>query len=219
MALELVKVNCTCHVWEDAPLTTENESFTVSYSVLGEGWAFFHDYWPDYYVQTRNKLFNLKGTGLYEMNAGAPGAYHDAAPKSFYVDLAIPFGREATLNALAWLTEGDHTLTHLTVWNGSQCTGRIPLVNNPGVVPSNHRETRGYWSLNTLRNIAVSKPFLESLFNDFSVKAGATNPNLPWYEKSLLEDNFVIIRLEFDNLKGTHIALQDVQPDASNSTR
>lgn len=202
-------------------LTVKNgaQSFTLSYSLLGECWAFFHDYVPDYYIHSRNQLFNLKGTGLYRMNTGAPGVYHDpAVRKPFFIDVAVPFGKEMALDSVAWLTEGAR-LTHLTAWTRTQCTGRISLVENPGVVISNHRETKGYWSLNQLRSITVNEDFLEPLFNDFAVKAGATNANLPWYAKSLLEDNFVIIRLECDNLSGVPTTVQDLKLDVSNSTR
>jgi hypothetical protein len=205
-------------LFQEAEIRDEN--LTLSFSVIENNWVFFHDYAPDFYVHTREKLYSLKDRGVYVTNEGPKGNYYGVV-KPFFVDVAIPFGGEMSLSAVHWLSEAadDKTISHITVWNRFQCTGRIPLATYEGVIPGNHRYTKGSWSIADLRDISITDDFLDTLFNNFAVKTSALNSNLPWYEQALIEDNYVLIRLEFDNSVSEDFRLHDVQADSQKTGR
>src|SRR5690349_17966662 len=73
----MLKNQGNCHWFKDfIPTPATSRSFTMSYAVVGQAWVFFHDYWPDMYIHTRNQLFNAKSSSLFKHHSGVPGLYH-----------------------------------------------------------------------------------------------------------------------------------------------
>lgn len=229
------KVNGICYAFKDAPQVQE-KSFTLSWSLAGaNNWVFFHDFIPDMYFATRQQLYNLKNGQIFEHNAGVPGVYHDQSTVySFFLDVVFRSGDEKkpemTLNAINWITtvlnsDGStdpfETLTHITIWNSYQCSGRIPLTQVFQDLEQEIRKTKGTWSFDDFRNqLATSGvAFLDTLFNNFAILPGVISPDLPWYEQELMEDNYFIVRFEFDNSSGQKIYLQEVNIDVNESFR
>lgn len=229
------KINGVCYAFKDAPQVL-NQSFTLSWSLAGaNNWVFFHDFIPDFYFSTRQQLYNLKGGQIFEHNAGVPGVYHDPGTVySFFLDVVFRSGDEKkpemTLNAINWITtvlksDGSvdpfTTLTHITVWNSYQCSGRIPLSQVFNDLEYGVRKTKGTWSFDDFRNLLLKDgvAFLDTIFNNFAVLPGATSPDVPWYEQQELEDNYFFVRFEFDNSTGQKIYLQEVNIDANESFR
>jgi hypothetical protein len=226
----LHKIGSTCYAFKDLdPGEQEDKSFTVSWSLEQKGWVFFHDYTPDFYIHTREALYTMTAGTISKHNAGAPGSYGGTV-KPFFIDMVFPNQREFIVNTFSWLSEvlsagkakEQLTFTHLTAWNNFQCTGRIALSSIFDLLQyKTHRKTQGLWTLNDFRDIVKDNeaPFLNDLFSNFSVKSAAVNPSLPWYEKQLLSDTFVIVRLEFDNTSGNKIYLHDADINADPQTR
>lgn len=229
----LNKIGGVCYAFQDvAPGELIDKSFTLSYDVLGNNWVFFHDYVPDYYFTTREQLYNLKTNKLYQMNDGLPGVYHDPDPHSFFLDVVFNGQAEMTLNALNWITEvlnqdgsasSFETLTHITVWNSYQCSGRIPLSQIFKDLAYEVRKTAGRWSFDDFRNLILTDgvAFLQDLFHNFAVNPAVVGDptQVAWYNQELLEDNYFIVRLEFDNTSGKKIYLNDASIDFNNSYR
>lgn len=217
-----------CHAFTDVPAADITEqSFTLSFGLEKKDWIFFHDYIPDYYIHTRDRLYNLKGKKIYRHNAGAPGVYHDGLPKSFFIDVIFN-GEEMTLNTIEWITEilspteeEFATLTHITVWTNQQCTGRIVISDVFQDLSYQPRKTQTIWSFSDFRDkLAVrGTPFLTDLFANFAVDPTALSDTLPWYEQNLLENNWFCIRFEYDNISGKQIVLHGVDINASKSYR
>lgn len=229
------KVAGTCYAFQDAA-GVEDQSFTLSWSLAGaNNWVFFHDFIPDYYFSVREQLFNLKSGQVYEHNAGNPGIYHDPTRiYPFFLDVVFKArdssNPELTLNAVNWITtvlnaDGStapfDTLTHITVWNSYQCSGRIALSQIFQDLQYEVRKTAGSWSFDDFRNLLNNQgvAFLDTIFNNFAVLSGAIDPTLPWYEQELLEDDYFIIRFEFDNTSGKKIYLQETGIDTNQSFR
>ena len=86
----------TCYEFTEVPADqlTDN-SFTISLALnpetmRPEGWAFFHDYFPDAYIHTRQKLLNLKDNGIFFHSKGAKGIYHhNTDPQPFFIDVLL----------------------------------------------------------------------------------------------------------------------------------
>src|ERR1700761_4065529 len=137
-----------CQLFTDVlPDAIEDQSFTLSYSVLGGGWVFFHDYFPDMYIHTHQYLYNLKDGSIYKHHEGYPGVYYDNPPNSFFIDMifvteirrrlgmvgsdSFKESGDMLLEAVQWVTEvlnNDtdqpyQTLTHISIWNSKQHTG------------------------------------------------------------------------------------------------
>jgi hypothetical protein len=234
--LYLKHINGVCYAFQDVDpdLVTDN-SFTLSWSLRGNNWVFFHDYLPDFYFSTRDKLYTLKDNRIYKHNAGAPGQYYDNTKKSFFIDAVFPVGgqevKEATLDTVEWITRvlngngttaREETLTHITIWNSRQCTGRIPLETIfKDLQYKTHRETAGIWSFDDFRDKVRVEGlvFLQDLFHNFDVAESALSDSLAWFDQKLLEDNYFVVRFEFDNLSAKRIELLDTNVQAKPSYR
>lgn len=216
----LNKVGGVCYAFQDVAQLIDR-SFTLSWSVVDNNWVFFHDNVPDFYFSTREQLYNLKSGKIFQHNAGPPGVYHDPnVIKPFLVDVVFNGDKELTLNTINWITEvlnadgsvaSFDTLTHITVWNSYQCSGRIALSQTFADLQQEMRKTVGRWFFNDFRNKLLQDgvAFLQDIFGNFDVKPGVTG-ELPWFEQQLLEDNYFIVRFEFDNTTGKQVYLEDV---------
>jgi len=215
--LYLFKHNGTCHLFKDVlPDAIEDKSFTVSFSMKGNNWVFFHDYIPDLYIHTPdNNLWTLKDNQFYQHNVGKPGVYYDDQPRSFFIDVVFVseirktlgmVGSDAfkqtgdmLLHSVQWMSEyldngaeqPYKTLTHISIWNSKQHTGRIPLDAQFRPLKSNKdRRTQGSWSLDKFRDVL-----------------------------QMLQDQWFCIRFEFDNLSGATVQLHDMIIEAEKTDR
>lgn len=114
-----------------------------------------------------------------------------------------------------------NTLTHITIWNSQQHTGRIALSDVFKDLQYNtSRKTEGKWSMNDFRNILTSRgnAFIKDLFSNFALDASFTGTKA-WHEKELLEDKYMIVRFEFDNSNGKQLILHETSITAQKSNR
>ncbi len=221
-----------CHLFTDiVPADDGNRSFTMSYSVAGQAWAFFHDYQPDMYLHSREKLFVAKDTVLSVTNEGAPGKYlNQAVTKPFFADVIFRAEGDLILETCNWLTEfldgeagvDDYfaNLTHISIWNSHQHSGRISMAEVPPTMINHTRKTGGQWSFNNFRDILLSKgaAFLLSIFQDYGLISARTGAKM-WYDKELFEDKWFCVRFEFDNTSGRAMMLRDTTIQALKSDR
>lgn len=219
--------------YADSLLT--DKSFTMSYSVEGNSWVFFHDYIPDFYYHTREQLWSIKDQGLFKHNAGPYGQYYDFKKKSFFIDMVFQNGADLILQTVNWITEvinesvdnsrselEFNTLTHISIWNSQQHTGRVPLENIfKNLQYKTSRRTQGQWSFNDFRNILKERgpEFLKDIFNDYALDESKVDPNKSWYNQELMEDKYFVVRLEFDNIINKQLILHDVSVEAIKSDR
>jgi hypothetical protein len=226
----LEKVNGVCYAFRDIDQSQiVDQSFTLSYSLESKDFVFFHDYVPDFYFTSRDQLFNLKDKKIYIHHKGAPGVYHDGAPRSFFIDAVFRSDSEMILNSVQWISEVLNqqrdveftTLTHITIWNSQQCSGRIALRDVFENLEYQVRKTQGIWSFNEFKDMLKSygTPFLLNIFNNFAVDGAALDLNKPWYEQDLLHDNWFVIRFEFDNTSGNQFIFHGADINADKSYR
>lgn len=230
--LYLESIGGVCYAFQDVdPSTLSDKSWTLSYSLVGQNWVFYHDYIPDFYFSVRKKLYALSNNRILKFNAGNPGNYDGVSPKSFFIDVVFNSQEELTLNAINWMTsvinadDSDspfETLTHITIWNSKQCTGRIPLSSVfSDLQYSTDRKTEGKWSFNDFRDkvATLGVQFLQDLFNNFAVIDAQLSDTLPWFSKQLLEDLYFVVRFEFDNVSTKKIYLEETGVDTNTSFR
>lgn len=237
--LYLIKHAGVCNLFRDVnPSRLTDKSFTLSYSVLGNCWVMFHDYYPDMYVHTHQNLYNLKNNNVRKHHEGPPGDYLDGVVQPFFIDLTFMtevrrrIGQVSSdefkeagdmiLESVQWVTEyinnkteqRQKTLTHITIWDSYQHTSRIAL--DPVQLTANSvqlRRTQGNWSFNAFRDTLDNQgtSFLQDLFNNFKLDPAAI-PTVPlaWYEQKQMMDSYFCIRFEFDNTSGDQIVLHDM---------
>lgn len=210
-------------------------SFTASFSIVGHSWAFYHDYVPDMYFHTREKLWSIKNNRIWKHNDGAPGLYYNEVPQPFFIDIVFNGDSDMLLETITWMTEmvqgnvgiSDNdtewsTLTHITIWNSQQHTGRIALKTVfENLQYEDMRKTQGQWTFNDFRNILIDRniQFLTSVFNDYLVDPAMVDSNKPWYEAELLEDKYFVVRFEFDNISQKQIILHSINAQVVKSDR
>lgn len=230
----MLKNQGNCHWFRDiVPQTDNDRSFTLSYSVPGKSWVFFHDYTPDMYFHTRDQLWTAKTNSIYKHNDGVPGLYYqgNASPKKpFFIDVIFRADFDLLLETVNWVseylqTETDqpfNTLTHVTVWNSHQHSGRVPMDKiAPGLDGWETRKTKGQWVFNDFRNILIAKgsSFLQDIFHNYLLKGAAADVNQAWYDKEILTDNWFCVRFEFDNSANAKLIIHDTTIQAIKSDR
>jgi len=223
----LHKIGDTCYAFQDyIESSLRDQSFTLSYSVDGNAWVFYHDYIPDFYFSTRQQLFTLKNNFIWKHNAGPFGKFYKTNKDSFFVDIVFNFKSEVLLNSIQWITKvidssskihDFKTFTHITVWNDKQCTGKIPISQYAPIKPEGISKHSSEFSFNELRDIVSTSGefFMKSLFENFAPEPTTLDNNMPWYHKSYLQNNYFIVRLEFDNTddKAIYLHSADVAID------
>ncbi len=212
-----------------------DNSFTASYSVMSESWVFFHDYNPNMYFHTREQLWCINSNTVYKFNAGPYGRYIDPTVKSFYIDVVFKHEKDMILDTVNWISEvitGNlansdvedefSTLTHITIWNGLQHTGRTSLAQVFRALQySNDRRTEGEWSFNDFRDLIITRgtQFLDTILNGYALLPGTTSIAKGWYDKGLMHDKYFVVRFEFDNTSGKQLILHETNITATITTR
>jgi hypothetical protein len=232
----IIKKDGQCLVFRDVQ-EMEDKSFTMSYSVEAGNWVFFHDAMPDYYFHTREKLFNLSNQTLYKHNAGEYGQYYqneEESKKAFFIDVVFNAEEEILLETVNWVssvledssdasTVGSewNTLTHISIWNSQQHTGRLDLKTVfADLQYQTSRNTNGAWSFNDFRNVVALRgtQFILDLFNDYILDSIMVEDKA-WYEQELIQDKYMIVRFEFDNSLQKQLLLHDTSIQAQKAKR
>lgn len=216
-------------------LLNGDKSLTFSMSVDTLKWSYSHDYFPNAYITTRNKLLNVKDGKIFRFNEGNHGVFHTTDINPYYVDVVFVNPQSFVLNGVNWRTivedtentieyleeHVDKTFTSVTIWNGKQCSGKINLVNNNDLVLENNSFNADYrWHFNKFKDV-INSPgkFLESIFKDFKVIDSKIKHNQPWYNKNLFIGDYVIVRFEFDNSENKQITVIDLDINVTPSAR
>jgi hypothetical protein len=234
-----------CIWFRDVPQTElEDRSFTLSYSIEAKNWVFFHDYMPDFYFHTREKLYNLKNQQVYRNNEKEVyGQYHHTPEEGggdsyiqhpFFIDVIFRSDTEFLLETINWITsvvEKDkdnhnqdlewNTLSHITIWNSQQHTGKIALKDIfSSLQYETSRKTNGGWSMNDFRNILKDRgiQFLTDLFNDYKLDPSTADAKA-WYDKELIQDKYICVRFEYDNIQQKQVILHDTTIQAIKTIR
>ncbi len=216
-------------------------SYTFSYNSKRKAWAFAHDYIADMYFHTRTQLYSVKDNLIYRHNTGPYGQYYynyDYVTRNtnpFFIDVVFRAEKDMILEVINWKTEfinpipsgqllNDQlfgTLTHISVWNSNQHSGRIALEYNQPLEMGKVRRVQGGWAFHDFRNILINKGvvFLEDLFGDYKLLTAQADSTKPWYSKELMNDTWFCVRFEFDNISNKPVILHDVSLQAQISSR
>lgn len=207
-------------------------SYTLSYDLAKQEWAFAHDYIPDYIFNTRTTLYSFKDNKLYTHNIGEYGNFYGVV-YPFYVDYIVndKSKQEKILASVTWLVKNKNadgsinqskSITSITVWNDQHCTGKIDIVTNESdslFVDANTKVKDERWSFDDL-NDAVIDPnirFVSTLLTDSRPIASNIQAS-PWYDSEPLRGKYFIVRLEYSNIENKRVHLRELIPTLKEST-
>ena len=163
---------------------------------------------------------NAQGGG----GEGGGGLYFDEnAPFPLYID--VVFASEAALMrfmSIGWKTEVfeddgalslkpvyEKTFTHIMAYDHFRCTGLVPLVYNKDIISDNVRRVETSWNFGTLRDIVINKND-RIISKDGTINQTNLNNDKLFFEKSIFNGNFIVVRFQYDNVEGNRIVLKDV---------
>lgn len=226
----LHRVGGICYAFKDySEVVSGDQSFTISYSIEDSNWVFYHDYIPDFYFSTRQQLHTLKASSIWKHNKGPHGKFYETTKNSFFIDIVFNFPKDVLLNSVQWITQVTNslttynfkTITHLTIWNDHQCSGRIPLSEYGALQPEGVSKNLAEFSFNDFRDIVKTNGTLlmKSIFEDFRPEPTVLDAGMPWHEKGFMENNYFIIRLEVDNTEDNEVSLQSADVTIDQSVR
>lgn len=146
-----------------------NDSFTLSYTFDDNGhWVSFHSYIPDYYVNSRVRLFNFKDGKVFENNKGIRGKYYTDEIFPFIIEPVFSGSDEGmqyldkTFYNINWNSDlkdslGDFltsTFTNIRVrtQNIDTTEKAIQVYENLTNLSANTRRIKSKWNFNDIRD-------------------------------------------------------------------
>jgi len=237
------------HTYTEIPLDwLEDDSYTVSYALTSnpetEGWVSFHDYIPDYSIVLRNQtLLQFYQGQLYQHNIAVAGLYFGLVYNSSItpvvvsnfrtVDAIYPF----LIKAINWNTDIEDSATRklqetwstISLHNSFQGTRQIPIVIYDTECTLleqygkfNAKRTKNRWYFNYAFNekdLTNQRTWLE-LRDKFLVINGE-DKSCTWDElyRTRLFDDFVIVRLVYENANFRKLVHYDLSMDLLVSTQ
>lgn len=194
-------------------LTKNDANYNFTLSFTGGSWISFHDYIPNVLTYNRNGLVaidNNTNKMFRHNNKLNKAIYYDGIVKNSYIDVVFNPSPDIAkvVKSINWMSDTvklddtilkDETITHLMVFNNSQCSGIIDLKEDKGLwFGSDARNIEDTWNFNDFRDLIKDKnlPFLD---NKNQLITSNINNSKSWFEQSLFIAKFVIVRFINDN--------------------
>ncbi len=217
-------------------LNTIDDSFSIDYYPAIKAWGLFHTMIPTYMFNNRFGLFSLYHTSLFKLNVGKPGQFYlndtqgseqDIISVKSYIDVVFN-KRQVTskrFKSILWKTlvtildsqdiDTIKTFNSIIIFNYNKHSNKITLTNKTfGNDNGNVRWSNSLWEFNDFRDILKTKDIQiidKNLVDELKVETlTGTQIVDNWYNKSLFIDDFIIVRLIFNNDNGDSIIIKDV---------
>lgn len=212
---------------EEANLTYKTLSIIPGQGIISE-----HTYNPSIYFRSRKGLYSaqfLSTLEIYKHNVGAKGVYYNSNINASYVDIVInPIQGNKIFESINWRTttkEGDivnhnKTITQLCVRTANKCTGLMDIELKSFPLQGNTSRVNERFYLNTFRDMIINHalPFLDT--NKYpNANVDNSGAVVPFYERAKFIDEYIVIRVQFDNLENLDIYLNDLQTKYSQLTK
>lgn len=217
--------------YDDIPLEDlVEQNFTVSYDLVAERWASFHDYFPDYAFNLRdNKVIQFYNNRMYLAYVGEAGVFYGVRYPS-YITPVFAYGvpaqttqdiklKEFQLRSISWSTDVEKnnlrlledTWSAISTHNSFQGTRErllVPLKESCSFIEqygeANTKRIGSLWYYNYFFNekaSAESRTWLEDLDDFVVINTEDKKCTFEELYRSRLLDNHVIIKLTFNNLE------------------
>ena len=204
-----------------------HDRLTLSLDIGSMRWASSHDYFPQAYISTREKLYNIHDNKVYMFNAGAPGVYHTDTLFPYIQDIAFVKGHSFIVDNVNWrstVRENDSTVpfpkeienstwSSIALYSSDTCSGEIAL--NPKSfyrARASHNVARAEdrWNFNKFDDISKEESPIGTFLNSFPIDESKLNHNSPWYKRGKIRGDIVVVKLIYNNVSGNRIVLDDI---------
>jgi len=209
----------------------ENKSKTWSYSLDNNVWVCEHSYIPNIIFHTSDGLFSIlnsfTGGKLYKHNIlSNKGLFYDVLYPS-YVDLIFNGNLDISklYESIMWVSDtinntdgGDvynKTITHIAVYNKTQCSGMINLKDNEFLLT---RTNEGHWNFNSFRDLVIDQ-FSPVIDENGELMTTNINNDKLWFEKNNFISKFIVVRMYIDNVSQNTVLLHSVNVKSIKSLR
>jgi hypothetical protein len=214
-------------------ITKKDSNYEFTLSFCNSVWISEHDYSPHSLVYNRSGLFAVDNNlnKLFKHNNPLNKCiYYDGQIKESYIDVVFNESPDITktLRSVNWLSDTtkldgtvlrEETLTHIIVFNNSQCSGIIDLKANKNLwFGSDARNVEETWNFNDFRDLLKNNT-LPILDNKNELILSNINNSKSWFDKSLFISKFVIIRFIKDNLTQNNLHIIGVNATFKKSDR
>lgn len=195
---------------------TIDVNLSFDYSHQDKGFISKHTPVPVLYFNSIRGNFAVDSTGLniYKTNIGTKGLYFDAVKQQSYVDVLLN-NKEGIkqLQGLSFITSNDNSnaLNKLVVYTKNQCTKEYTIADFSTIFDFDKaRYNKGRWYYNLIRDYSTDT-IVQDIIKDFELDLSVIDLDKQWFELSMLEDNYFIVRLISNN--NTDIVFKDVEYD------
>ena len=213
------------------PVTTlVDKSYTVSYYPEYESWLCFHDYKPSVLFNTDRSVISISNQGIYQHNRGAIGYYYNRTYRSSvtpvftspYIDKGHSY--PARYYNINWVCDIKNEVRLLTstadfiyFYNSYQSTGEIDIIeyDSSKTLIENYDtynviRIKNYWNFNKFRDLVTNRnlDFIDNVIDEDFPKQ--VSSNLPYYDKRPFIDNYLVIKLGFNNERSENFYLYEI---------
>lgn len=211
--------------------------FTISYNIKlnqgNGGWVSFHDYSPNYISYNRNGLFAVQNIQhkVYKHNSNVLKASYYLGPliKESYIEVVFNDSLETSkiFNNFNWITTAEkngvsykqETITHILIYNNTQCSGKILLNKGTNLwYSSDVRNVEDTWNFSDFTD--MTKDTTLSFMDD---KGTLITSNISttknWFDMSKIISKFAICRLYIDNNSQHNVHIHLVGSNIEKSDR
>lgn len=208
-----------------------NKSKTWSYSLDNDVWVCEHDYIPNMMFHTSSGLYSVTnsftGGKLYKHNNLLTKGLFYGVQYPSYIDLIFNDNLDISklYESIMWVSDainhvnnGDiynETITHIALYNKSQCSGMINLKDNQFLLT---RTVEGHWNFNAFRDL-VADQFSPVIDENGGIITANINNNKLWFEMNNFISKFIVVRLYIDNLSQNTILIHSVNVQSIKSLR
>lgn len=134
------------------PVFFEDASWTISFDPKTQAWVSFHDWYPDWTIQSENHFHTVKNRTIWKHNDTCTSfCKYYGVDKPFELEFAVSNGQQvSTLSSLEWNVESykyvndcydqfhilEENFDDLIIYNTEQCSGLLKLNRRPKQINS-----------------------------------------------------------------------------------
>jgi hypothetical protein len=179
---------------------------TLSYYPQLQSYLSKHSYIPTYMYENKNgiNLISPDGNSIYRLNEGDYGSYFGQTNDS-YVDVLLntPMSMKQ-LQSLSFVSSDNNAqlIDKILIYTQNQVSKEyIMLEFNTVTDWDKIRYVDGRWFYNNIRDFS-SNDIIQNIIDDFELNMNTINEDKLWYELSMFQNNYFIVRIICNNNHG-----------------
>jgi len=196
--------------WEELPFSNTqywiDESFTIGYYPDFKSWFSFYDYKPLAYIYDHNQFWGVNSNVIWKHNTGTRGSFYG---NTYNTILDVPFNEQGDKSkifdnvqfiskyVLNNVESPDKTYDSYNIYSSNGLSGETSFSGHS-------RFINGTWYVNDFRDMRAD--YNTPLLDGWNI-VGVTNPNKNKLFKKRFFDNYIVLRLKYENNENAKVGL------------